>query len=112
MSGKPVLTARAMNANFTSTPQNIGGLTGYSVQCVFTGTTIAGTITLEASTNFATGTAETWDAIPGASHTPSAAGSVTFNLYSQYYPFFRVKWVDAGTSSANSLMTVTSYVKD
>jgi len=106
-----VISARAMDSNFRSSPQNIGGSKGYSVQCVFTGTTVDGTLSLESSTNYSTGLAETWDPIPGASYSPTEAGSITFNLYNQYYPFFRFKWVDSGSSS-DSLISVTSNTKD
>lgn len=107
---RTVLLNEAMDASFNSDAINIEKKNGIGIQCVYAGTTIAGTLKIQSSVDLAAGIDENWDDI--TSETLSASGSSSFNLSNLNAPYVRVSWTDAGTSSADAFMSITTYVKE
>lgn len=112
---KRIVSSQAINAAYTSGPQDLQQAQGVAIQCVFTGTTIAGTVAIETSVDLAL----TADPLNNASSanwnvetnsTLAATGNVIFNISAQFIPYFRVTWADTGCSS-NARLTITTFVK-
>ena len=76
------------NADVLTTPIQFQQDYGYSVQCVWTGGAIAGTIQLEDTID---GT--DWDTITGTAQAVSGPGHFTWNVAAANYDQFRVHFV-------------------
>ncbi len=105
-----ILNQQPMNANFVSAPQFLNTVSGYAIQCEFTGTDCVGTLLLESNNDLAVGGAGVWETIPDSSQSITEAGDVMFNLAAQNYACFRVNWTNS-SSSSNAMMTVITNVK-
>lgn len=109
--GKDIVSAQAMSGSFNSSYVNISQCAGFYVQVISSGTSVSGTFAITCNGNISTGTnpnSALYDTVTSA--VISATGSQSFNVPSQFYPFFRVSWTNANSSS-DSAMTVTTFVK-
>ena len=89
------------SASFVSVPYDLGDLSVYAMQVVFSGggSNLVGVLTLEASadsspaTNFVT--------VTGSSQAVAASASHTWNVQGAGYRYIRVRWVfTSGTGNA------------
>jgi hypothetical protein len=111
----PITSSQPATGSFTSDPQDIQLAESFAVQYRFTGATIAGTATVECSTDLVTlpgppatsASSATWNTVTSV----SATGDFTLNISKQQYPYFRVKWADSGTTSSNATVDIVSFVK-
>lgn len=76
---------------------------GYSVQFIWTSTTVQGAVKLQASNDN-----ENWDDITGASYTINdISGSTLFNVPNVFYRFFRPR-VEITSGALVTLKTITN----
>ena len=94
-----------MTSNITGDSINLLSDTRFSIQLVFTGATISGDFTLEASNDLVIAN---WTTIPGTSVTITAAGSHLYTITDATYQYIRVVWTD--TASAAGTITVARMV--
>lgn len=97
------------NTTEYSDTQPLDSMTGYSVALVYTGATLAGTASLQASID-----ETTWFDLPNsgetAEHTLSASGGQNlWNVSNVYYPRVRLKIVSSNTSNVTA--TAKIYAK-
>ncbi len=113
-----ILPATQMILGATSQPQQLTQTFAYGLQAVYTGTTISGSIHLEASINHKEDTQGNvlfegdWDTINGSQQNITGSGTGVWNVGSGApgYPWVRVVYVDTG-SSPDATLTVTGYIR-
>lgn len=107
-----LLTSVAMNANRTSNAIQLNWMVGYSIQAVFTGSSINGTIKLQGSSDPASDgpqpllTPTNWTDIANSSVTISAAGSQLWNTSDVYYNWVRFVYTDGSGGTSNGVLSV------
>lgn len=103
-----------MAGSFTTLPQQLLQTLAYAVECVFTGTTIAGSVEIQASLTYdpANHNAGTWVVVPGSVVALTGAGSGILNAGNAVpaYNWMRVVFADTGSSN-DAVMAVTVNVK-
>jgi len=110
-----LVTNGDMAGDITSSVQQLDNAFGYSVQAVYTGSSIAGVISLEASVNHRqddqgnVSVAGDWVAVLNSAQTLSAAGSYIWNIADSMYPYFRVKYAHHADDSG--VLNVWSFVR-
>lgn len=95
-----------MNTTVTTSSLALVQVYGLAIQAIYTGTTIAGAIKLQASVNNID-----WADIADTSQTLSSAGNYVWNLNGTFYPHIRLVFTDAGSSSSDSRLVVVVYTK-
>lgn len=103
-----------MMTGFVTAPQQLIQTLTYAIECVYTGTTIAGSVSIEASLTYdpSSHSAGVWVTVPASSTalTGSGAGIINAGNGIPGYNYFRVRFADTG-SSGDAVMTVTANVK-
>ena len=92
------------SSNITSGSRDLGDLQVFSIHCDFTGSTLAGTLALEASNDDSD-----FAAISGASQTVSSAASHVFNVVNAAYRYVRLTWTQTGGTGN---LTATVVIKE
>jgi hypothetical protein len=99
-----LISAQDAASNITSVGLDLGDLQVYSVHANFTGSTLAGTLALEASndnSDYAT--------ISGASQVIASAASHVFNVVNAAYRYVRLTWTQTGGTGN---LTVKAAIKE
>lgn len=104
-----------MRGGFTTAPQQLLQTLAYAVECVYTGTTIAGDVKIQASLTYdpPSHNAGTWVDVSGSDQALSSAGAGIINVGNGIpaYNWFRVVYTDSGTTSVDARMHITANIK-
>lgn len=87
----PLISATDASSNITSIGFNLGDLQVYSIHADFTGSTLGGTIKLQASNDNSD-----YVDISGASQVIASAASHIFNVVNAAYKWVRIVWTQTG----------------
>lgn len=111
---KQFITSQIMNANFSSTAQELYQMYGFSITATVTGTP-TGVIHLECSNDpFSTtpGYAPTtWVTIDDSDFTLSAAGSTVWNFTGAMFNYVRVVYVDGSSGASTAVLSARINAK-
>lgn len=93
-----IIQATSGAVDVTSTPFDLGDLTSYSASVDFTGSDLAGTLTLEASNDNSD-----YITVASSSQSVTSAASHMWNISGASYRYVRVKWVaSSGTGNISA----------
>lgn len=105
-----------MNANITSVPQQLFNSNGYSVQAVYTGSTINGTCELQVSGDPLNPDnihpPVNWTVLANSSTAVTSTGVFIWNVQDPYYNYVRFVFIDASGGTGNGVLNVTVDAKD
>lgn len=102
-----LVTNHALNVDFSSAPQQLNSVFGFSVQGVITGTP-TGAVYLEASVDPNSGNVfpTNWSTISGSSQAVAAAGTFTFNVSAVEYNWVRLSYTDTSGATSTAVLNV------
>ena len=107
-----------MKPGITSKPQQLTQVYAYAIQAVYTGTTISGGLSLQASVDYKQDSQGNvlfegnWDTITGTPQllTGPGVGIWNYGFGGCGYPWVRVFYSDSGSSN-DATLTVTGYLR-
>jgi hypothetical protein len=111
-----LVTSQPMNVTSTTTAHSLLNNNGHSIQAVYTGSSINGTLSLSVSSDpiKPDSTTPPADFAPllNSSTTVTGAGVFIWNITQPYYNWVQVVYTDASSGASNGLMTVSITAKD
>ena len=99
-----LISAQDAGSNITSIPVDLGDLRDFSIHIDFSGATLGGSLTLQASndqTDFVT--------VSGSTQVIASAASHVYNVQGAAYRYVRLTWTQTGGAGT---MTATAVLKE
>lgn len=103
-------TTSIVASNITTVGLDLQQMYGYSIQAIWTGAALVGTVKLQASLDYnpATGFSGTWSDIGGSTEVVNGPGSFVWNVSNVFYPYVRLVFTYTSGSGA---ITVYQFAK-
>lgn len=107
-----VLDGTDLTANIVSNPIYLAHVANYSIQIVFSGTTVSGVFKLQGSNDFGAkedqidaASITNWTDLAGSSETVTTSGDILWTVDNAGYKWVRLVWTDTASATAS----ITSY---
>lgn len=107
-----------MDDDIESSPIGLPNMIGYSVQAVWTGSTIDGTIKLQCSVDPCSQARTTsredpthWSDVEDSEITINAAGDFVWNVSDVFYPWVRIVYTDGSGGTSDGVLNVRINAK-
>jgi len=105
MNAVELIPSQSASANATSAYYDLGGKIDFAIQVSFTGSDVAGVLTLEAAVDPALG----WVKVLDSDQTVTSSAGHIWNVTGAGYRYIRIKWAySSGTGNIKALI----YLKD
>ena len=99
-----IASAQSVGSAFQTVPLDLGDMTNYAIQCVFSSNTIGGSLSLEGSLD-----KSTWTTIPESSQTVTAGAAHMWSVEKAGYRYVRAAWT---YSAGSGTVTIKAFLKE